>query len=166
MSLLVAEIFADLLRSLDPGVVECIESALKQQSNSIKLSILMELKQTTRQFAVNLDGSIAQQQNSSQVVTGEKCLGLAQAIYEPYVPYVAKYGIYEGSQLGQQLNGLELAHDDLSDTISALSLSLSKIMDYANEANKRCKLFTEGCAYPALVKTYNVNFLKILIFFF
>ncbi|XP_058793397.1 conserved oligomeric Golgi complex subunit 7 isoform X2 [Phymastichus coffea] len=150
------ELTIDLLHSLDPSMVDCIESVLRQQSNTIKLSLLMELKQITRQFAVNL--SAITETASLERIADPNILILAQTIYAPYIPYIAKYGIYESSHLSQQLNSLELAHDDLSDTINALSLSVAKIMDYASEANKRCMVFTDGCAYPSLVKAFNSFF--------
>ncbi|XP_008202373.1 conserved oligomeric Golgi complex subunit 7 isoform X1 [Nasonia vitripennis] len=151
------ELHTDLLQSLDPSIGDCIEAALKQQSNSVKLSILMELKQMTRQFAVSLS-SVLDTAPQQERIADDKAQGLARAVYAPFIPYINKYGIYESSHLGQQLNALEFAQEDLSDTISALSLSVSKVMDYANEANKRCKLFTEGCAYPSLVKAFNTFF--------
>ena len=109
----------------------------------------MQLRQTTRQFADNIA-------STTEAASCPEASALAKAIYAPYLVYVAKYGIYESSQLGYQLGALEFTHEDLSDTINALSLSVAKIMDYAEEANKRCKLFSEGCAYPLLVKAYNV----------
>lgn len=150
------ELYADLLRSLDPGIPECIEAVLKQHSNAVQLSILLELKQMTRHFAVNLNSAIeTSQRGRSQ---SEKLLPLAQATYAPYVPYVAKYSTFETAQLEQQqLQFLDRTHDDLSDTINSLSLSISRIMGHANEANKRCKLFTEGCGYPGLLQSLNVR---------
>lgn len=148
------EVYADLLRSLDPGILECIEAVLKQHSNAVQLSVLLELKQMTRHFAVNLSGAIETSLRGK--LQNEKLLLLAQAIYAPYVPYVAKYSTFEVAQLEQQLQFLDRSYDDLSDTINSLSLSISRIMGYANEANKRCKLFTEGCGYPGLLKSLNV----------
>ena len=142
------------MRNLDPGVLECIEATLKQHTNAMQLTLLMELKQITRHFTANLHGAIEISQNK---VPEQKLLHLAQAIYTPYVPYVTKYSIYESAQLGQQLNSLDCVHDDLSETINSLSLSISRVLDYANEANKRCKLFTEGCGYPGLLKALNVG---------
>lgn len=149
------EVYADLLKSLDPGIPECIEAVLKQNSNAVQLSILLELKQMTRHFAVNLSGAI--EASFRGKLQKEKLLLLAQAIYAPYVPYVAKYKTFETAQLEQQLQFLERSHEDLSDTINSLSLSISRIMSSANEANKRCKLFTEGCGYPGLLQSLNVR---------
>lgn len=148
------EVYADLLRSLDPGIPECIEAVLKQHSTALQLSILLELKQMTRHFAVNLNGAIETSHRGK--TQSEKLLFLAQAIYIPYVPYIAKYSTFETAQLEHQLQFLDRSHDDLSDTINSLSLSISRIMGYANEANKRCKLFTEGCGYSGLLQSLNV----------
>lgn len=152
------DVYADLLKNLDPGIPECVEAVLKQHSTAVQLSILLELKQMTRHFAVNLSGAV-DTSIRGKLPTG-KLLSLAQAIYAPYVPYVAKYNTFETAQLGEQLQFLDRSHDDLSDTINALSLSISRIMGYANEANKRCKLFTEGCGYPGLLHSLNVRFFK------
>lgn len=148
------EVYSDLLRSLDPGIPECIEAVLKQHSNAVQLSILLELKQMTKHFAVNLNGAI--ETSFRGKLQNEKLLPLAQAIYAPYVPYVAKYNTFETAQLEQQLQFLDQSHDDLSDTINSLSLSISRVMSYTNEANKRCKLFTEGCGYSGLLHSLNV----------
>lgn len=151
---IVIEVYADLLKSLDPGIPECIEAVLKQHSNAVQLPLLLELKQMTRHFAVNLSGAI--ETSFRGKLQNEKLLSLAQAIYAPYVPYVAKYKTLETAQLEQQLQFLDRSHDDLSDIINSLSLSISRIIGYANEANKRCKLFTEGCGYPGLLQSLNV----------
>lgn len=50
------EVYTDLLLSLDPSFNECIDAALKQQSN--KLDLLLQLKQITKQFANNLQAII------------------------------------------------------------------------------------------------------------
>lgn len=142
-------IYTDLLKSLDPGISECIEAALRQQNNSTKLEILIELKDITKHFVINLKGLLDN-------VTKENKLSLAQALYTPFITYTAKYGVYENSNLSQQLNVLQISHDELSDTVSSLSISVSKVMEYANKAYDRCKQFTEGCAYPSFVKTINV----------
>ncbi|XP_014209345.1 conserved oligomeric Golgi complex subunit 7 isoform X2 [Copidosoma floridanum] len=152
------ELYADLLLSLEPSLPHCVESALKQQSNAIKLSILLELKQTSRQFAANLQSAMDARAERITNDDSDKLSALARAIYAAYVPYVAKYGIYEAAHLNQQLNSLGFNHEDLSDIISTLSLSVPKAMGYADEANERCKLFTEGCGYPGLVKALNTFF--------
>lgn len=156
----IIEVYADLLRSLDPGIPECIEAILKQHSTATQLSLLLELKQITRHFAVNLQGAI--ETSSHGKLQNQKLLSLAQAIYAPYVPYVTKYNFYETAQLESQLQSIKSTQDDLSDTINALSLSISRIMEYANEANKRCKLFTDGCGYPGLLKSLTSYFNKCL----
>ncbi|XP_011502446.1 PREDICTED: conserved oligomeric Golgi complex subunit 7 [Ceratosolen solmsi marchali] len=150
------ELFADLLHSLNPSIVECIDSTLKQHSNSIKLMTLMELKQRSHYFASNIKAIL--EAESLDRIPVDKVLSLAQIIYIPYVPYISKYGMYEISYLCQQLEGIEFVHEDLKDTINAISHSLTKIMDYANEANTRCNIFTNGCGYPYLIKTFDIYF--------
>ncbi|KAL7290045.1 hypothetical protein TKK_0015774 [Trichogramma kaykai] len=146
-----ASLLTNLLNNMDPSITDCIDAALKQQSNSTKLSILMQLRQNTCQFADNLA-------STNGVSMCSKFLELARAIHSPYIGYIAKYSIYETSKLTYYLGTLEFSFNDSSDTINALSLSVSKILEYAKEANERCKLFSEGCAYPGLIKAYNTFF--------
>lgn len=169
-------VYADLLRSLDPSIPECIESAMRHQSNAMQLTLLLELKQLTKHFAVNISGAIetmvsskSTNRNVANAVTAtdmkafnQSLMSLAQAIYTPYIPYVMKYKVYEVAQLEHQLQSLDMLHDDLSDTINSLSLSISRVMGYSHEANKRCQLFTDGCGYPGLLKALNVYFEKYI----
>ncbi|XP_012283850.1 conserved oligomeric Golgi complex subunit 7 isoform X2 [Orussus abietinus] len=150
----IVEIYIDFLKSLDPSILDCIEVALKRHTNAMQLSLLLELKQITRHFALNLNGAIESSLRGKTLSAG--ILPLAQTIYAPYVPYIAKYGTYETAQLGQQLNSLDCIQDDLNDTVNSLSLSISRVIDYTIEANNRCKLFTDGCGYPGLIKALNM----------
>lgn len=50
------ELYADTLRSLDPSFNMCIDAALKQQTD--QLTFLMDLRQITKHFAVNLQVAI------------------------------------------------------------------------------------------------------------
>lgn len=120
----------------------------------------MEIKQVTKHFALNLNNAI--DSAAGNKVPEKKMLSLAQATYVSYVPFVAKYAVYETVQLNQQLNALQFNNEDLGESINLLSLSIAKVMDYANEANKRCIVFTEGCGYPGLLKALTVRKLKKL----
>jgi hypothetical protein len=148
---------------LNPNILECVDTALKKCSNSMKLLILIELEQNSHHFAMNIKTLL--DTRPLDQIPDNKVLALAQVIYALYVPYISKYGIFEISHLCEQLQGIEFIYEDLRDMINALSHSLTKIMDYANEANTRCKLFTKGCGYPYLIKTFNVNFENFENFF-
>lgn len=50
------ETYADTLESLDPSFSACIDAALKQQSD--QLTFLMDLRQITKHFAVNLQVAV------------------------------------------------------------------------------------------------------------
>lgn len=150
--------YADLLTTLDPSIAECIEATLKRQPGSLHLTLLLELKGCTDRFAANLSSAIEQQNNSQQKsLDASKLLPLAKAIYSPYLAHIVKYSSLEGAMLSQQLGNLELTKDDLGDTVSALSLNIFRVMECAEEANKRCKLFTEGYGYPGLFKALDVS---------
>ncbi|XP_012250674.2 conserved oligomeric Golgi complex subunit 7 [Athalia rosae] len=155
------DVYADLLRSLSPSFIECIESALKQQASDTHLATLITLKENVSEFSMNLNGAI---ENSSQgkALDQSSLLLLAQAVYAPYVPYISKYSVYESAKLNHEIETLDCIYDDLSDTINALSLSISRAIDNANSANRRCKLFTAGCGYPGLLKALNTYFNQYL----
>ncbi|KAK0159641.1 hypothetical protein PV327_010735 [Microctonus hyperodae] len=154
------DIYSDLLRNLDPSLTDCIQLSLKQHESPMQLTILMELKQITRNFSNNLNTSIdITLKSTNELSDSNKLLQLAQAIYSPYITFISKYNIYETALLSQQLNSINCNHDDLSDIINSMSLSVSKVIDYSLEANKRCKLFTNGCNYHGLLKALN-NFFK------
>ncbi|KAF7991452.1 hypothetical protein HCN44_008764 [Aphidius gifuensis] len=157
----ILDIYTDLLQSLEPSIPDCISTALKQYSTSMQLTFLIELKQITRHFAVNLNGSI-DMSFKKKVNNEKKLLQLAKAIYQPYVVYVKKYNTYETEYLTQQVDTIDDNHDDLSDTINSLSMSISKIIEYANDAYKRCKLFTDNCAYQKLIISIDILFKKYL----
>lgn len=57
--LILTEIYTDLLTSIDPSFNECIDAALKQQTD--KLGLLLENKLITKQFATNLFNLIENQ---------------------------------------------------------------------------------------------------------
>ncbi|KAK4882796.1 hypothetical protein RN001_006115 [Aquatica leii] len=143
-------IYVDVLTSLDPSVPECIDAALKQVSD--KLGLLYEVKQITKQFAVNMLNILDQ-------VSKDKVLPLLQAIYSPLVSYVSKYAAYEQANLMQKLSSIKCIKDELPDTIQALGFSLSPVLDAAQEAKKRCKEITENCGYCGLLIALRAYFL-------
>ncbi|XP_011299070.1 conserved oligomeric Golgi complex subunit 7 isoform X1 [Fopius arisanus] len=154
------DIYADVLCSLDPSIHDTITGALKYLSPPLQLDLLIELKKITQNFARNLNASL--EISPIHLKSEDKLLALAQSIYSPYVVPVSKYSTYESGQLSENLSSIETNHESLSDTINSLSLSVSRAIDHANQANKRCKLFTESCGYPGLLKSLNTYFLQYL----
>ncbi|KAJ9592818.1 hypothetical protein L9F63_015509, partial [Diploptera punctata] len=155
------ELYADVLVSLDPSFNACIDSALKQQTD--QLTFLMQLKQVTKHFAVNLQKMLEMlSSRTRKSVNKEMLLSLAQAVYSPYMAYVVKYSQYEETYLNQQLSTLEINKEDLRDSVQSLGQSIPRAISIVTEANKRCLTFTEGCGYCALmqsVKVYISNYL-------
>ncbi|KAF5276063.1 hypothetical protein FQA39_LY00859 [Lamprigera yunnana] len=144
------DIYVDVLTSLDPSVPECIDAALKQVSD--KLSLLYEVKQITKQFAMNMMTIL-------EHVKKEKILPFLQAVYNPLVSYISKYAAYEQANLMQKLSIIKCIKEELPDTIQALGFSLSSIIDAAQEAKKRCKEITENCGYCGLLIALRAFFL-------
>ncbi|XP_046623336.1 conserved oligomeric Golgi complex subunit 7 [Neodiprion virginianus] len=155
------DVYADLLRSLSPNFIECIEGALKQESSDIHLATLILLKENAREFAVNLNGAI-ETSSQGKVLNQNSLFLLAEAIFAPYVSYIGKYSVYETAKLSHELQALDCIHDDLSDTINSLSLSMSRAIDNAHSANGRCKIFTAGCGYPGLLNALDAYFSQYL----
>ncbi|KAF2904970.1 hypothetical protein ILUMI_01213 [Ignelater luminosus] len=147
-------IYVDVLSSVDPSLPECTDAALKQVSD--KLGLLYEIKQITKQFAMNLINII---ETSSGKINKEKYLALLQAIYSPLVIYVTKYAAYEQANLMQRLSNIKCLKEELPDTIQALGLSIPSVIDAAREAKKRCKEITENCGYCGLLIALRAFFL-------
>ncbi|XP_046996397.1 conserved oligomeric Golgi complex subunit 7 isoform X1 [Schistocerca americana] len=146
-------LFADVLANLEPSPNLCIDAALKQRPPSDQLSFLLSLKQLTSHFANNLhsvtDAPAVKADDSSEA---ELILSLAQAVYLPYVTYVAKYSTFEQQTLSPQLSAIESNKQDLMDTIQELGQSIPRVVSIISEANKRCLQFTEGCGYCGFIK--------------
>ncbi|PNF30976.1 Conserved oligomeric Golgi complex subunit 7 [Cryptotermes secundus] len=153
------ELYADTLKSLDPSFSACIDAALKQQSD--QLTFLMDLRQITKHFAVNLQVAV-DSASQGKPVNKEGLLLLAQSVYSPYVAHVSKYAHYEQTYLVQQLTVLECSKTDLMDTVQSLGQSTPRAISIAVEANKRCLLFTEGCGYCGLIKALKIYISKYL----
>lgn len=143
------ELYADTLRSLDPSFNMCIDAALKQQSD--QLTFVMDLRQITKHFAVNLQVAI-DSASQGKSVDKDSLLSLAQAVYSPYVAHVSKYAQYQQAYLLRQLMALQCSKPDTMDTVQSLGQSIPRVVSMALEANKTCLLFTEGCGYCGLVK--------------
>ncbi|XP_054278876.1 conserved oligomeric Golgi complex subunit 7 [Macrosteles quadrilineatus] len=142
------EIYADVLLSLDPSLNVCIDAALKQHNQPLVL--LIELKQLTDSFAHNLQSAITSQGKA------DSWPKVAKAIYAPYIPYVTKYATFEEQHICQQLSTLKVSKDDLMDSVQGLGQSITSASSIAGEALKRCLQFSEGTAYPGLVKALQV----------
>ncbi|PSN54981.1 Conserved oligomeric Golgi complex subunit 7 [Blattella germanica] len=147
------DLHADVLVSLDPSFNVCIDAALKQQSD--QLTFLMEMKQITRHFAVNLQVAV-ESATQGKPVNKPIMLRLAQAVYSPYVVYISKYSQFEQMYLTQQLASMELSKDDLRDLIQTLGQSIPRAISVITQAIKRCQVFTEGCGYHELMKAVKV----------
>lgn len=140
-----AEIYIDVLKSLDPSINECVDAGLKQTSD--KLPFLHEIKQIMQQFATNLLNVL----NSQSKPNKEKDLLLLQAIYHPFVVYVNKYAAYQQAHLMKKLSMIRCIKEELPDTIQALGLSVPSVFDMAREAKKTCLQITENCGYCGLL---------------
>ncbi|KAJ8983014.1 hypothetical protein NQ317_014311 [Molorchus minor] len=141
------EVYIDVLTSLDPSLNECIDAALKQVSD--KLSLLYDIKQTTKEFANSLV-NVIEQTCQGNMDTG-KVIALLKAVYSYMITYVNKYAAYEQATLMKQLSSINCMKEELPDTIQALGLSIPSVIDIAREAKKRCHQITENCGYCGLL---------------
>lgn len=76
---------------------------------------------------------------------------LLKSIYSHLITYISKYAAYEQANLMKQLSTLNCMKEELPDTIQALSLSTTSVIDMANAAKKRCLEITENCGYCGLL---------------
>ncbi|KAI4458067.1 conserved oligomeric golgi complex component 7 [Holotrichia oblita] len=142
------DIYTDAIASFDPSLSECIDAALKQQTD--KLGYIHEVKNIIKQFSNNLLNTIST--SAFGHLQKENYLPFLQIIYSPLVPYVSNYVVYEQVNLSQKLAHIKCVKEELSDTIQALGLTIPSVMDLAREAKRRCEEITENCGYCGFLK--------------
>ncbi|RZF40162.1 hypothetical protein LSTR_LSTR010114 [Laodelphax striatellus] len=77
---------------------------------------------------------------------------------------MARYAALEEAHTAQQLRGVVMgtSRDDLMDAVQGLGQSIPTAISIATDACKRCVAFTEGCAFPGLIKALKVYFSSYL----
>lgn len=149
------EIYTETISSLDPNINECIDAVLKQTPD--KLSFLHEVLQITKGFVNNLLNLL----KSPEKLKENEYFDFLQAVYAPFSVYIGKYSTYEQSYLNQKLSEMKCIKEELPDTIQALGLNISAIMDAAREARLRCEKITENCGFCGLLfalKNFLLNY--------
>ncbi|XP_060524695.1 conserved oligomeric Golgi complex subunit 7 [Cylas formicarius] len=146
------DIYVMVLNSLDPSLSDCLQAAMKQVPD--KLIFLKEVKEVTTQFSENmLEKTIG--------IEPTKIQNLLRAIFAHLVNYISNYAAYEQAHLNKQLGSINCMKEELSDTIQALGLSVSVIIDYARDAKKRCFEVTEQygiCGLLVALRAYFSNY--------
>ncbi|CAH0559115.1 unnamed protein product [Brassicogethes aeneus] len=141
---LFVDTYIDVLSSLEPSINVCADAALKQVGD--KLSLLHELKETTKQFANSLIKLL-----EPVKLDNNKLSLMMKAVYKPMVPYVGKFAAYEQANLMKKLSTLNCMKEELPDTIQALGLSTPSIIEICRTAKKHCYEITENCGYCGLL---------------
>ncbi|XP_050312701.1 conserved oligomeric Golgi complex subunit 7 [Anthonomus grandis grandis] len=132
-------VYVDVLTSLEAPFRETIDSVLIKQTTTDKLAYLIEIKEMADRFAENLRGQCGPHE------------GLLRAVYAHLRPYVGKYAEYEQAVLVEQLKGMRLIKEELTDTVEALGFSIDPVMDYASEGRERCRKLTGSCGFCGLL---------------
>ncbi|XP_064640481.1 conserved oligomeric Golgi complex subunit 7-like [Lineus longissimus] len=156
---IVCDLLAETLKGLDPSLPHTIVEYLQNGQNT--LLCLIELKQISDRFAKSIESAIDSYTNGNM---SQSCVdSLAVSIYLPYRRYITKYGAFEDKTLNDELDNIQVDHDEIIDSVRLLGESVGKLFSAAEEANERCMKFANGCGYPDLlqaVEAYLKNYVK------
>lgn len=153
---ILVDLYADTLSSLEPSLNSVIDAVLKEEKEPLPL--LLELSQCTQQFVSNLQAAIESSYQGKCIVSEEKLLSLARALYQPWIPYVKQYSKLESENLKKQISPNLASQEDLSETVQSLGLSVSSAVGTVLDAHKRCLQFSQGCAFIGLLKAIKSYF--------
>ncbi|XP_072917002.1 conserved oligomeric Golgi complex subunit 7 [Hemitrygon akajei] len=145
------------LGAIVPSIPVCLSTAIEKASQEDKLSVLLDLYDSTAHFAKSLEAAMLPHLGETNLV---KVTELVAAIHSPYVPYQLQYGDLEGSNLLIQISAIPLERVELIDCVQELSQSVNKLFSLAGGAVDRCVKLTDGLAFCGLLKALKGLFSK------
>lgn len=86
---------------------------------------------------------------------------LSLVIYAPLKGILDKYGTMESLHLMSSLQDTQ-SSKDIIDELRLISMSVPKLMASFNDSTSRCFTLTEGCAFPALISSFEEALEKYL----
>ncbi|XP_026292133.1 conserved oligomeric Golgi complex subunit 7 isoform X1 [Frankliniella occidentalis] len=159
-AVILVELFADTLSSLEPSLNTYFDSAMKEETDP--LSLLLEQSQCTQHFLSNLQAAIEASCQGKCTVSDDKLLALAQSVYRPWIPYIKQYSKLESENLKKQISPNLTTQEDLAETVQAIGLSVTSAVGFVIDAQKRCLRLSHGCAYIGLLKAIKSYFTTYL----
>ncbi|XP_047486009.1 conserved oligomeric Golgi complex subunit 7-like [Penaeus chinensis] len=147
-NLLLSQLAASTLSSLDPPISQVIAASSKQQEEP--LAFLISVKSSGDQFLRDFESSVGIAK-SGQELLYQSQRAVVQAIYSPLQEQVLKYQEYEEALLLSHLISADIVKNDMAETLRRLREYCSKLLSQAEVAADRCLQLTNGWTFPSLV---------------
>ncbi|KAG7170047.1 Conserved oligomeric Golgi complex subunit 7-like [Homarus americanus] len=146
-NLLLSQLVASTLTSLDPTVSRVISAAAKQQEEP--LAFLISVKTASDQFLRDIESTLGTAKPGQETYFQSQRI-VVQAVYSPLQDQVMKYQEYEEALMLSHLISADIVKADMAETLRRLREYCSKLSNQADVAAERCLQLTSGWTFPAL----------------
>lgn len=153
-------LFVDVIDDLDPSLGHCVATYIAEQGTDVTLTSLISLKQVSERFLKSIESAVEAYMsagNPEHVTSLEK---LQLMIYAVYRPYLIKYKTFEEVALSNELNNIQLDHEEVVESVGLVGESANKLFQSAKKANERCLQLTDGFGYLFLLDALKTFFMS------
>ncbi|MPC33332.1 Conserved oligomeric Golgi complex subunit 7 [Portunus trituberculatus] len=147
-SLLLAQLVAASLASLDPPVDQVVAVAVKQQEQP--LDFLIAIKASGDNFLKDLEESLGTAKPGQDALYQAQRM-VTQAVYRPLQDQITKHQEYQEAQLLSHLISADIVKGDMGETLRRLREYCGKLPSQAEAAAERCVQLSNGWGFPGLV---------------
>ncbi|XP_071513541.1 conserved oligomeric Golgi complex subunit 7 [Panulirus ornatus] len=147
-NLLLSQLVASTLTSLDPPIHQVIAAAAKQQEEP--LAFLISVKIAGDQFLRDFESTLGTAKQEQEAFFQSQQI-VVQAVYSPLQEQVAKYQEYEEALMLSHLISADIVKSDMAEMLRRLREYCSKLSSQAEIAAGRCVQLTGGWTFPALI---------------
>lgn len=147
-SLLLAQLVAASLASLDPPVDQVVAAAVKQQEQP--LDFLIAIKASGDNFLKDLEDALGTAKPGQDALYQAQRM-VTQAVYRPLQDQITKHQEYQEAQLLSHLISADIVKGDMGETLRRLREYCGKLPSQAEAAAERCIQLSNGWGFPGLV---------------
>ncbi|XP_037793470.1 LOW QUALITY PROTEIN: conserved oligomeric Golgi complex subunit 7-like [Penaeus monodon] len=146
-NLLLSQLAASTLSSLDPPISQVIAASTKQQEEP--LAFLISVKSSGDQFLRDFESSVGIAKPGQELLYQSQ-RAVLQAIYSPLQEQVLKYQEYEEALLLSHLISADIVKNDMAETLRRLREYCSKLSSQAEVAAERMFAADKWMDFPKL----------------
>lgn len=143
-------VLIELLPFLQPSRETVITNLLKRCDE--KLAVLQDISAANVYFGRLIRGSL-----ETSPIKCEHLKNISTSIFDYFNTFIAKSVSFEQQWLATHMSELNLVQPIAADSVRALSSANGKILQWADDALKRCELISQNCGIAALVTVYIVS---------
>ncbi|XP_050730840.1 conserved oligomeric Golgi complex subunit 7-like isoform X3 [Eriocheir sinensis] len=147
-SLLLSQLVAASLTSLDPPVNQVLAAAVKQQEQP--LDFLIAVNNAGDNFLKDLENSLGTAKQDQEALYQAQRM-VTQAVYKPLEEQITRHQEYHEAQLLSHLISADIVKEDMAETLCRLREYCGKIPTQAEAAAERCIQLSNGWSFPSLV---------------